>query len=156
MTNKDDWPREKNWKHVYTRSNKLHRAQQLGFAYPPVTESEMLDQESVKILFVCSRNQWRSPTCEKIYADKPLVHARSCGTNKNARRRVTADDLKWADIVLVMEEKHKQRLMAEYPAEMRFKELHVLDIPDRYKFMDPELIDEIVASVDPILTQNEG
>ncbi|MDG2131693.1 MAG: hypothetical protein P8K08_27105 [Fuerstiella sp.] len=51
-----------------------------------------------------------------------------------------------------METKHKQRLMAEYPGEMRFKELHVLDIPDNYRFMDPELIDEIVAAVDAILT----
>jgi len=75
---------------------------------------------------------------------------------QNARRRATPDILKWADIILVMEQKHKQRLAAEYPGEMRFKELHVLDIPDDYKFMDPELIDEIVAAVDPILTQNAG
>ena len=152
--NKDDWPREKKWKHVYTRSEKLHRAKQLGFEYPRVNESEMINDESLKLLFVCSMNQWRSPTGEKIYSDKPLVHARSRGTNKNARRRVTPDDLKWADIVLVMEQKHKQRLVAEYPGEMRYKELHVLDIPDNYKFMDAELIDEIIAMVDPILTQN--
>ena len=116
----------------------------------------MLNQESVKILFICSMNRWRSPTGEKVYADKPLVHARSCGTNRNAQKRVGANDLKWADIVLVMEQKHKQRLMAEFPGEMRFKELHVLDIPDNYRFMDPELINELVAAVDPILTQNAG
>ena len=46
---KDDWPREKKWKHVYIWSNKLHRAKQLGFEYPRVSESEMLDQESVKV-----------------------------------------------------------------------------------------------------------
>ena len=123
----------------------------LGFEYPRVSESEMMNDESVNLLFVCSMNQWRSPTAEKIYSDKPLVRARSCGTNKKARKRVTPDDLKWADIVLVMEQKHKQRLVAGYPGEMRFKELHVLDIPDDYKFMDPELIDEIFAAVDPIL-----
>lgn len=151
---KDDWPREKNWKHVYTRSAKLHRAKQLGFEYPRVSDIEMLDQESVKVLFVCSMNQWRSPTGEKIYADRPLIHARSCGTNKNARKRVSPKDLKWADVVLVMEEKHKQRIVSEFPGEMRFKETHVLNIPDNYKFMDPELIDEIVTAVDPILRRN--
>ncbi len=153
---KDDWPREKKWKHVYIWSNKLHRAKQLGFEYPRVSESEMLDQESVKVLFVCSMNQWRSPTGEKIYSDKALVNARSCGTNKSARKKVSADDLKWTDIVFVMEEKHKQRLVADFPGEMRFKELHVLDIPDNYRFMDPELIDEIVAAVDPILARHVG
>ena len=115
-----------------------------------------MDDESLKLLFVCSMNQWRSPTGEQIYSGKPLVNARSCGTNKNARRRVTSDDLKWADIVLVMEQKHKQRLVAQFPGEMRYKELHVLDIPDNYKFMDAELVDEITASVDPILTQSDG
>ena len=115
-----------------------------------------MDSESVKILFVCSMNQWRSPTGEKIYADRPRVHARSGGTNKNARRRVTGNDLTWADIVLVMEEKHKQRLVSEFPAEVRFKEMHVLDIPDNYKFMDPELISEIAAVVDPILANCAG
>ena len=150
---KDKRPREKKWKHVYTRSNKVHRAKQLGFEYPRVNESELLEQDSVNVLFVCSMNQWRSPTGEKIYADKPLVNVRSCGTSKNARRTVASDDLKWADIVFVMEEKHKQRLMSEFPGEMRFKELHVLDIPDNYKFMDPELIEELLTAVDPILTQ---
>ena len=100
-------------------------------------------------------NRWRSPTAEKIYADKPLVLTRSCGTSKKARKTVRSDDLHWADIVLVMEQKHKQRLLAEYPSEMRCKEIHVLDIPDDYQFMDPKLIAEITAAVDSILTQSE-
>ena len=153
---KDHWPREKKWKHVYTRSNKLHRAKQLGFEYPRISEAEVADRESLKILFVCSMNQWRSPTAEKIYADKPLLIVRSRGTSEKARNTVRADDLKWADIVMVMEEKHKQRLMAQYPGEMRFKELHVLDILDNYKFMDAELIGEITDAVEPILTSNAG
>lgn len=112
-----------------------------------------MDQESsLKILFVCSMNQWRSPTAEKIYADKPLVVARSRGTSRNARTTVNAADLRWADIVLVMENKHRQRLFEEFPEEMQSKEIHVLDIPDNYRFMDPELIAEIEAAVEPILT----
>ena len=51
-----------------------------------------------------------------------------------------------------MEEKHRERLRSEHPVEMRFKEVHVLDIPDNYKFMDPELVAEIQAAVEPILT----
>lgn len=118
--------------------------------------SEMANNGSLKILFVCTMNQWRSPTAEKIYADKPKVIARSCGTSNGARRRATSEDLKWADIVFVMERKHQQKLLADFPDEMRFKELHVLDIPDHYRTMDPELIDEIVAAVDPILMRSNG
>lgn len=39
-----------------------------------------------------------------------------------------------------MEQKHKNRLVAEYGRILEFKPLHVLDIPDDYHFMDPELI----------------
>jgi len=152
----DIWPREKKWKYVYTRSNKKHRAKQLGFDYPRASEREMVERESLKLLFVCSMNQWRSPTAEKIYADKPLVLTRSCGTSKKARTTVNPDDLRWADVVLVMEQKHKQRLLGEYPGEMRFKELYVLDIPDNYKFMDPDLIAEITSAVNPILERIAG
>lgn len=98
-------------------------------------------------------NQWRSPTAEKIYADTALVHTRSAGTNKNARRTVSANDLRWADVILVMESKHKSRLLAQHPAAMQYKETHVLDIPDEYRFMAPELIEEIKSAAEPILIE---
>ena len=148
---KDIYPREKNWKHLYLRSNKVHRARQLGFSYPRESESKMVERESLNVLFICSMNQWRSPTAEQIYADKPLLNVRSRGTNRGAKRTVTSNDLKWADIVMVMEQKHKQRLTGNFPGEMRYQEIHVLDIPDDYQFMDPELIVELANSIDAIL-----
>ena len=101
-------------------------------------------------------NQWRSPTAEKIYSDAPLVVARSCGTSHKAKKTVSAAELQWAEIVFVMEQKHRQRLQSEYSGEMRFKTVYVLDIPDNYKFMDPELVVEIQKAVDPILNRKEG
>ena len=61
------------------------------------------------------------------------------------------NDLVWADIILVMEDKHKSRLLAQYRRVLENKSLHVLDIPDDYKFMDPELVDLIRQSVSAIL-----
>ncbi len=78
--------------------------------------------------------------------------ARSRGTSEKAVRRVTSADLQWADIICVMEYKHRERLISEFPGEMRYKEIHVLDIPDNYQYMDPELMAEIEAAVEPILT----
>ncbi|MBA4017999.1 MAG: hypothetical protein C0483_12565 [Pirellula sp.] len=152
----DHWPREKNWKYVYTRSAKLHRAKQLGFVYPRQNETNLIGNESLKILFICTMNQWRSPTAEKIYAGRPLLLVRSRGTSSKAVRTVRAADLQWADVVFVMEEKHRERLLSEFPGEMRFKELHVLGIPDNFKFMDPELIADLEAVVGPILTGKEN
>lgn len=50
-----------------------------------------------------------------------------------------------------MEEKHKSRLKAEYGKVVDNKTIHVLDIPDEYKYMDPDLVDELERSVAAIL-----
>lgn len=96
-------------------------------------------------------NQWRSPTAEHIYRDHPAISVRSAGTNKGARRLVSAQDLHWADVVLVMENKHKSRLTSEFASVVEHKPVHVLDIPDEYKFMDPDLIEELKRSVGAVL-----
>lgn len=103
------------------------------------------------VLFICSRNQWRSPTAENIWRRHPLISARSAGTSPNARHKVSIDDIEWADVILVMEEKHKSRLAAEFARMLEGKPIHVLDIPDEYKYMDPELIEELERSVGSIL-----
>ena len=102
------------------------------------------------LLFVCSKNQWRSPTAEKIYERRDHFSVRSRGTSASARQTVRLADILWADIIFVMEQKHKQRLSAGYP-DTRFKELHVLEIPDDYGFMDPELVELLKQAIDPLL-----
>lgn len=94
----------------------------------------------MNVLFICSRNQWRSPTAEQVFRRYPSLSVLSAGTSRNAKKRVSAELLQWADVVCVMEEKHKNRLLAQYGRLIAFKLLHVLDIADDYLFMDPELI----------------
>ena len=55
-------------------------------------------------------------------------------------------------MILVMEEKHKSRLRAEFRQELNHKELHVLDIPDDYSFMDPELVEIMREKVEPFVS----
>ena len=109
------------------------------------------DGERLKVLFVCSRNQWRSPTGEQVWRRHPQVQARSAGTSTGARHVVSAADLAWADVVLVMEDKHKSRLLAEYRALLLHKPLHVLDIPDDYRYMDAELVELLGEPVAELL-----
>jgi predicted protein tyrosine phosphatase len=151
MSAKDDWPREKNWKHVYTRSEKMKRAKQLGMEYPVVSEHKRIDDEQVNVLFVCSRNQWRSPTAERMFKGHPVIVARSAGTSLSARHRISHADIDWADVIMVMEDKHRQRIVAEYARLVEHTPIHVLDIPDEYRYMDPELIDILEQTVEPLL-----
>ncbi|WP_041931118.1 low molecular weight protein tyrosine phosphatase family protein [Pseudomonas brassicacearum] len=99
------------------------------------------------LLFVCSRNQWRSPTGEAIWRRRPGFGARSAGTSPNARKPIGPADIRWADVIFVMERKHEHRLRAEYARLLEHKRLYVLDIPDDYRFMDPELVDMLERAV---------
>ena len=104
-----------------------------------------------KLLFVCSRNRWRSPTAEKIFDGVAGCVARSAGTEPGSRVRVTAGHIGWADLVFVMEKKHLRRLREKFPDELSHKPVICLHIPDDYQFMQSELIDLLQAGVLPYL-----
>ena len=99
------------------------------------------------LLFICSRNQWSSPTAEKLYSQKGFS-ARSAGTSPNAKRTVSFKDIQWASHIFVMEKKHKQRLVAKFTHLLEYKTIVVLDIPDEYQFMDNELISILSDSIE--------
>lgn len=94
----------------------------------------------MNILFLCSQNRWRSRTAEDIFQNQPNFQFRSAGTEKNARHKVAKRDIIWADIIFVMEDKHQARILQNFPQETQHKKIIKLDIPDRYNYMDPQLI----------------
>lgn len=104
-----------------------------------------------KLLFICSRNRWRSPTAEKVFHGVAGVQARSAGTETGARIKVTAGHLGWADLVFVMEKKHLRRLRESFTEELANKRVICLNIPDEYQFMQPELITLLQSAVPPYL-----
>ena len=112
--------------------------------------------KKTNVLFVCSKNQWRSPTAETLWRRHPDWNVRSGGTSPNARHHVSEDDVRWADVILVMEEKHKSRLRAEYTRLLEFKPVRVLDIPDDYRYMDAELVEQLEQVVPSILAIFQG
>lgn len=84
----------------------------------------------------------------------PGLVVRSAGTSRNAKKSVSYDLLRWADVICVMEQKHKTRLLAEYRRLIENKPLHVLDIPDDYGFMAPELVTILKERVPSVLDIN--
>ncbi len=108
----------------------------------------------MNVLFICSKNKWRSPTGEKIFRRYNGVTTRSAGTGRGARKQVNVSDIQWADLIFVMEEKHASRLRADFRREVEPKKVYVLDIPDDYQFMDPELVELMTEIVTPIIDAN--
>ena len=107
----------------------------------------------MNVLFVCSRNQWRSPTAERIFRNDSRMSVRSCGLSDSSPRKLRVADIEWADVVFVMESKHRSRIRESMSQVLGQTPLHVLDIPDDYQFMDPELIDLLQERVESYLSE---
>ncbi len=104
----------------------------------------------MNLLFVCSRNQWRSPTAEKVYKQKGYS-TRSGGTSPRAKHSISTADINWADVIFVMEKKHKTMLRAKFMRALNNKTIHILDIPDEYRYMDADLIAHLEDVMEPYL-----
>jgi predicted protein tyrosine phosphatase len=101
----------------------------------------------MKLLFICSRNQWRSPTAAALFEGRPDVEARSAGTEPGARIRVTEGLLGWADRIFVMERKHAAYLRDRFGEALAGREVECLNVPDEWEAGDPELVDALVAAL---------
>jgi predicted protein tyrosine phosphatase len=95
----------------------------------------------LKVLFVCTQNRLRSPTAEAVFSVDPNLEVMSAGTNADADSPVSADLIEWADVIFVMENVHRDKLNRQFGSLLRAKRIVVLGIPDRYRYMDPELIE---------------
>jgi len=103
----------------------------------------------IKLLFICSRNKWRSRTAEELYQDFPGYVAKSAGTEPGARQRVTEGLLGWADLIFVMESKHRDYLRDKFPESIIGKPVICLRIPDEFAYKAPELIDLLKSNLSP-------
>lgn len=106
-----------------------------------------MDYCELNTLFICSRNQWRSPTAERIFAAGCGLRTRSAGTSKHAKHTVSVKDIAWADLIAVMEHKHRQAIQEKFAKELKHKKIIVLNIPDDYQYMDAELIEMLQLSM---------
>ncbi len=101
----------------------------------------------MNILFICSRNKWRSKTAETIFRNLNNFSVKSAGTEKSARIKINEQLINWSDLIFVMEHKHKNKQTERFDQLMENKEIIVLDITDDYKYMDEELIQHLKESV---------
>ncbi len=65
-------------------------------------------------------------------------------------------DIRWADVVVVMERSHRARILAEYRGTPNLPPIEVLDIPDDYAFMDEELIQMLRPAIELLISQTSA
>jgi len=105
-----------------------------------------------KLLFVCSENRLRSATAEAVFSEYEGVEAIGAGTNKDAVTPVSGDLIEWADVILVMESMHRDKISAKYKTLLKDKHMVVLGIPDNYQRMQPELIQLLEEKVSKLIS----
>ena len=99
------------------------------------------------VLFVCSQNRLRSPTAEQVFSRREDLEVDSAGTNHDAENPLTAELIAWADVIFVMEKAHRAKLQRRFRTALAGARVICLDIPDDYKFMQPELVRLLEANV---------
>lgn len=99
------------------------------------------------VLFLCSQNRLRSPTAEQVFANWPGIETASAGLNNDAEQPLTTELLAWSDLIVCMEKSHRNRLSAKFKAHLNHQRIVVLNIPDEYDYMDPELVQLLKARV---------
>ncbi len=86
-----------------------------------------------------------------LFKDHPVYNARSAGTSDKARIKVNQKMLDWADIIFVMERKHRELLKHRFPLAVTNKQVVILDIEDNYQYGDAELIEQIKKGLEEYL-----
>ncbi|WP_327210289.1 phosphotyrosine protein phosphatase [Rhizobium leguminosarum] len=102
---------------------------------------------AIRVLFVCSLNRLRSPTAEEVFSAHPGIETMSAGTDPAAENPISDEVLEWADLVLCMEDRHRRLLNERHGPALRGRRVAVLDVPDRYGFMDPKLVNMLKRKV---------
>jgi predicted protein tyrosine phosphatase len=106
-----------------------------------------------RVLFLCSRHRLRSPTAEQVFRGWPGLEVDSAGLAPDADTPLSADQVAWADLILVMENAHRRRLQSRFAGPLKGKRVVVLGIPDDYDFMQPELVELLLRKAGPLLRQ---
>lgn len=111
-----------------------------GRTPPPFAVAGDATAGETHVLFVCSRNRWRSPTAEQLFDGRDGLVCLSAGLAHDAETPLTIELVAWADRIFVMERVHRTKLLARFGSALRGRPIVCLDVPDRYRFMDPALV----------------
>ena len=99
-----------------------------------------------RVLTVCSGGCLRSPTAAFVLGQEPYnYNTRSCGIETNFAI-VPMDDtlVLWADEIVFMNQWMLHEAKSKY--DLEDKKLVVLNIPDRFPYRDPKLVELIKAN----------
>lgn len=100
----------------------------------------------MNLLFICNQNQHRSKTAEELF--KSRFKTKSAGLYNS--KPVTQKEVSWADTIIVMEDFQRDEIVKRFPNESLKKRLLSFDVPDIYRYNQPELIKLLNSRMDKL------
>lgn len=91
-----------------------------------------------KVLFVCSAGILRSATAARMYAQK--YNTRAAGSEEYALVPLTDNLIAWADEIVFVNASNYASAHKKWDFKNMDKQIRVLNIPDQYEHMHPELM----------------
>lgn len=104
------------------------------------------------VLFVCGKARMRSPTAADVAAELFEISTDFAGLSRDADEPLTNEKISWADLIVVMERRQIGRLKGLRGALPSGKRVVSLGIPDKYSYMQPELVEILEAKLPAVLT----
>jgi predicted protein tyrosine phosphatase len=100
-----------------------------------------------KVLAVCSAGLLRSPTIAWVLSNEPFgFNTRAVGTGDYALVQLDEVHLHWADEIITVSE-YQVKIIEELLKEQGIeRDIFNMNLPDRFEFRNPELVDLIVES----------
>ena len=101
----------------------------------------------MNLLFICNQGKNRSRTAAELFRG-------SFGTDSAGLycpSPVTSRQLAWADVIIVMEDRHRTEIARRFPQIYLHKQILVLDIPDVYRHGQAELVQLLSARMTELL-----
>lgn len=116
-----------------------------------VNVDEHMEQAGKRILFVCRYNEMRSSTAETVFSAEGR-NVRSAGTEARASVPLSEELILWADLILVMEGKHRMFIESVFSEAAKGKQIVVLGIPDDYYYMEAALVELLKEKAGPYMS----
>ncbi|MEM6677472.1 MAG: phosphotyrosine protein phosphatase [Pseudomonadota bacterium] len=105
----------------------------------------------IRALFICGKARSRSPTAAQIFAEWPGVSTDFGGISRDADDALSLDQIDWADMIFVMEQRHITRLSERFGSALAGRQLVNLRVQDRFRYMEPDLITLLTERAGPYL-----
>jgi predicted protein tyrosine phosphatase len=97
--------------------------------------------DTKKVLTVCSAGLLRSATLQNFLIKEYGYNVRNCGTSEDyALIPISQALCKWADEIVFVSQKNYEAVRQDLIELQVTHKCYILDIPDIYKFNDPELV----------------